>query len=112
MRGEVAAMAEPGAAREPSMRGDGDVREAEIQEMMRRRGRVAAILTAIMLVVYFAFIVLWATAKDFLADQVTGGLSVGMMLGVIVILVTWAVTFVYVRWANSSYEPEVRRLRR
>jgi uncharacterized membrane protein (DUF485 family) len=105
-------MAEPGTGPEPSMRGDGDVREAEIQEMMRRRRRVGGVLTLIMLVVYFTFIVLWAEAQDLLNDRVTEGLSWGMVFGVIVILVTWAVTFIYVRWANRSYEPEVRRLRR
>ncbi len=105
-------MAEPGAPHEPSMRGDGDVREAEIQQMMRRRGRMGLVLTVIMLVVYFTFIVLWAAAQDLLNDRVTEGLSWGMVFGVIVILVTWAVTFFYVRWANRSYEPEVRRLRR
>jgi uncharacterized membrane protein (DUF485 family) len=117
-RGEVVRMAESGAAREPgaapgpSVRGDGDVREAEVHELMKRRGRVGGVLTVIMLVVYFTFIVLWAVSQDFLADEITDGFSVGMLLGVIVILTTWAVTFVYARWANRSYEPEVRRLRR
>jgi uncharacterized membrane protein (DUF485 family) len=64
-----------------------------------------------MLVVYFGFILLIAFAKDFLAERVVSGLSVGMALGVFVILATWVLTWIYVRWANRVYEPEVARLR-
>jgi uncharacterized membrane protein (DUF485 family) len=73
--------------------------------------RVALSLTAAMLVVYFGFILLIAFAKDFLAERVVSGLSVGMALGVFVILATWVLTWIYVRWANRVYEPEVARLR-
>lgn len=104
-------MAEAGASPQSSQRDD-ETREADIEQMMQRRGRVGLVLTVVMLVVYFTFIVLWAVAKGFLGELITDGLSVGIVLGLIVILVTWGVTFVYVRWANRSYEPEVRRLRR
>jgi uncharacterized membrane protein (DUF485 family) len=69
-------------------------------------------LTGAMLVVYFGFILLIAFAKDFLGRTITEGLSVGMALGVLVILSTWALTWAYVRWANRVYEPELDRLRR
>jgi len=35
-----------------------------------------------------------------------------MALGVVVILATWALTWIYVSWANRVYEPEIERLRR
>ena len=88
---------------------DPDVRA--LDELAARRLRVALSLTAAMLVVYFGFILLIAFAKGFLAERVVAGLTVGMALGVCVILATWVLTWVYVRWANRVYEPEVARLR-
>jgi uncharacterized membrane protein (DUF485 family) len=86
--------------------------EPELEELMRRRFKVGAILTVVMLIVYFGFILAIAFAKDSLGELLTDGLSWGMVIGVVVVLATWAVTFVYVRWANRDYEPEVQRLRR
>jgi uncharacterized membrane protein (DUF485 family) len=88
---------------------DPDVRA--LDELAARRLRVALALTAAMLVVYFGFILLIAFAKDFLAERIVSGLTVGMALGVCVIFATWALTWAYVRWANRVYEPEAARLR-
>ena len=82
-----------------------------LEAIASRRLRVALALTAAMLVVYFGFILLIAFAKDFLSRTVTDGLSVGMALGVLVILATWALTWTYVRWANRVYEPALDELR-
>jgi uncharacterized membrane protein (DUF485 family) len=82
-----------------------------LEAVASRRLRVSLALTAAMLVVYFGFILLIAFAKDFLSRTITDGLSVGMALGVVVILVTWALTWTYVRWANRVYEPALDELR-
>jgi uncharacterized membrane protein (DUF485 family) len=82
-----------------------------LEAIASRRLRVALALTAAMLVVYFGFILLIAFAKDFLSRTITDGLSVGMALGVVVILATWALTWIYVRWANRVYEPALDELR-
>ena len=34
-----------------------------------------------------------------------------MLLGVLVILVAWALTWIYVRWANTHYDASLARLR-
>lgn len=86
--------------------------QLDLDELAGRRLRVAATLTAAMLVVYFGFILLIAFNKSLLGERVTSGLSLGILLGVIVVLVTWVLTWIYVGWANRKYEPEVRRLRR
>ena len=85
---------------------------AELERLSSRRFRVAAILTAVMVLVYFGFILLVAFGKDFLGEILADGLSVGILLGVLVILTTWILTWIYVRWANRTYEPAARRLRR
>ena len=81
-----------------------------LEQLAARRLRVALGLTAAMLVVYFGFILLIAFAPDFLGKRITDGLSVGMALGVVVILATWVLTWTYVRWTNRVYEPAIREL--
>ena len=85
---------------------------AALEAVASRRLRVALALTGAMLFVYFGFILLIAFAKGFLSNRIVDGLSVGIALGVLVILATWALTWVYVRWANRVYEPELDELRR
>jgi uncharacterized membrane protein (DUF485 family) len=82
-----------------------------LDELAAVRRRVGIWLTAAMLVVYFTFILLIAFDKPLLARRVTDGLSLGILLGVIVVLATWAITWAYVYWANRHYEPVVRELR-
>ena len=86
--------------------------DRELDELAAQRFRFGAILTAVMLVVYFGFILLIAFNKPLLGQLLTRGLSLGILLGVLVILATWVLTVVYIRWANNTYEPAVRRLRR
>lgn len=81
-----------------------------IARLTGRRWRVALTLTAAMLAVYFGFILLIAFDKPLLARLVTGGLSFGILLGVLVILSAWVLTWVYVRWANDHYDVELAKL--
>lgn len=85
--------------------------EEDLDALAARRFRVGVVLTLIMLVVYFGFILLIAFNKPLLGRILTDGLSLGMLLGVLVIFTTWVLTWVYVGWANRVYEPEIRRLR-
>ena len=85
--------------------------DAALEALASRRLRVALALTSAMLVVYFGFILLIAFAKGFLSERIASGLTVGMFLGVVVILTTWALTWAYVAWANRVYEPAIQALR-
>jgi uncharacterized membrane protein (DUF485 family) len=81
-----------------------------LEQLAAKRLRVSLGLTAAMLVVYFGFILLIAFAPGFLGRRITDGLSVGIVLGVVVILSTWVLTWTYVRWANRVYEPAIQKL--
>jgi uncharacterized membrane protein (DUF485 family) len=85
--------------------------QADLVALAAKRLRMGIILTATMLAVYFGFIALIAFNKDGMGEQVTDGLSVGMLLGVLVIFATWTLTWIYVGWANRVYEPEIQRLK-
>ena len=76
------------------------------------RWRVAIALTIAMMVVYFGFILLVAFNKPLLGTRVVPGLSLGMLLGALVIVAAWALTWVYVRWANTHYDAAIEAIRR
>jgi uncharacterized membrane protein (DUF485 family) len=86
-------------------------RHAAIARLAAARFRIAVILTALMVLLYFGFVALVAYRKEFLARLVTPGLSLGILLGALVIVLSWLLTWVYVRWANQHYDPELARLR-
>jgi uncharacterized membrane protein (DUF485 family) len=75
------------------------------------RWRIALALTIAVVVVYFGFIVLIAYRRDVLARLIVPGLSVGILLGALVIVASWLLTWLYVRWANSRYDTELESIR-
>jgi len=77
-----------------------------------RRWRLAIALTAVMVVVYFGFIALIAYHRAFMGTLLTPGLTVGILLGAMVIVIAWSLTWWYVRWANSHFDARLEELRR
>jgi uncharacterized membrane protein (DUF485 family) len=71
---------------------------------------MALILTGATVLLYFGFIALVAFGRPILAVQVAPGLSLGILLGALVIVASWILTWIYVRWANTVYDPQVRAL--
>jgi uncharacterized membrane protein (DUF485 family) len=83
----------------------------DLQRLDRSRRTVAGTLTVLMTVLYVGFILLIAYAKPLLTQVVMPGLSVGILLGVIVILAAWVLIWIYVRWANGRYDSAIAALR-
>ena len=86
-------------------------RETALRALAAARSRVAFSLTFATVVVYFGFILLVAFGKTFLAMTIAPGLSLGILLGAMVIVVSWLLTWAYVWWANTHYDPALHRLR-
>ena len=85
--------------------------EARLAGVARARWRIAIALTGAMIALYFGFILLIAYDKPLLARLLAPGLSLGILLGALVIVASWVLTWVYVRWANSHYDAALDRLR-
>lgn len=83
-----------------------------LEALAARRWRVAASLTAATLVSYFGFILLIAFDKPLMGRLIAPGLSLGILLGALVIGLSWAFTGLYVLWANRQYDRELHRLGR
>jgi uncharacterized membrane protein (DUF485 family) len=76
------------------------------------RWRLALLLTAVMTLVYVGFILLIAFNKPLLGTLLMPGLSLGILLGVLVIILAWALIVIYVQWANTHYDHRVAAERR
>jgi uncharacterized membrane protein (DUF485 family) len=85
---------------------------ARLRALGAARWRLAITLTGAIVALYFGFIALIAFNKPFLARLLGRGLSVGVVLGAVVIVASWLLTYVYVRWANRHYDAELDRIRR
>ena len=75
------------------------------------RWRLAILLTAIMTAVYVGFILLIAFNKPLLGTVLVPGLSLGILLGVLVIVTAWALIVIYVKWTNDHYDHAVAEIR-
>lgn len=84
---------------------------ARLAALGAARWRIAGVLTLLMILIYFGFILLIAYRRDFLGQLVAPGLSLGILLGALVIVASWLLTWVYVRWANRHYDDEVAAMR-
>lgn len=81
------------------------------QSLVRERSRFAWSLLAVMLVIYYGFILLVAFAKPLLATKVGGGVtSVGIVIGLAVIASACVLTGLYVQRANSRFDELTRKL--
>lgn len=76
------------------------------------RWRIAITLTLAMAAIYIGFILLVAYDKPLLATPIADGLSLGILLGALVIVSAWVLIAIYVRWANREYDPALAALRR
>jgi uncharacterized membrane protein (DUF485 family) len=85
--------------------------EVSFRALASRQRRFALVLTLAMIVMYFGFILLIAYNKPLLARKLAPGLSLGILLGAAVIVCSWLLTWVYVRWANTHYDSELARHR-
>lgn len=75
------------------------------QELKAKRSSFGWWLTLLMMVVYYGFIVLVAFNKSFLSSKLGAGvMTVGMPIGLFVIVFTIVITGIYVRRANSEFD--------
>ena len=80
-------------------------------ELRRKRNAFGWALTILMLIVYFGYIALIAFNKPFLATPIGNGVTtIGIPLGLGVIVFTIIITGIYVRRANSEFDALTREI--
>ena len=86
-------------------------RHPKYQELRARRNPLGIVLTVLMLVVYYGYIGLIAFDKAFLAKPIGAGVtSLGIPIGMGVILFTIVITGIYVRRANGEFDALTKQI--
>jgi uncharacterized membrane protein (DUF485 family) len=82
------------------------------RELVEQRGRFATRLSIVMLVIYFGFILLVAFAPQVLGVPIAEGAvtTIGIPVGLFVILSAFVLTGIYVRRANTEFDQLTQRI--
>ena len=89
-----------------------EVQQSEDFTLLRRSFRGFAIpMTIAFLVWYFAYVLMSTYAEGLMATPVLGNVNLGILLGLSQFLMTFLITWLYIRHANKSLDPISTRLR-
>jgi uncharacterized membrane protein (DUF485 family) len=85
--------------------------DPKYQLLVRSRAITGAVLSAITLAIYFGFIGLIAYNPKFLGTPIDGGVTtIGIPIGIFVIVSSFLLTGVYVYRANTTYDRLIREI--
>ncbi len=100
----------------PTRRGGGTSYEEvqaseEFAQLRKRFRRFVFPVTGLFLAWYFLYVILAAYADDFMSTKVLGNINIGLILGLLQFVSTFAITMIYARWADREFDPTADRLR-
>ena len=75
------------------------------KELKRTQRSFVFPLSIAFLAWYFAYVLMSSFAPEFMAQRVWGYITVGLLLGLGQFVTTFAITFIYARWANRELDP-------
>jgi uncharacterized membrane protein (DUF485 family) len=88
------------------------IQESEIFRTLRRRHRSFVFpVLAIALLWYLAYVLLAGYAPQFMAIPVFGSINVGLLIGLAQVVTTFAITTIYVSFANRRLDPLAEQIR-
>ena len=87
--------------------------DKDFKALSSQKDTISIILTILELVLYFGFIGLIAFNKPFLAQKLSEGsaITIGIPIAVLTIVGSWVLTGIYIFWANSKYDSEVKKVK-
>ena len=84
---------------------------SEFVELKRRFRRFAFPMTVAFLTWYLLFVLLSTYAHDFMSTEVFGNINVGLIFGLLQFVSTFAITHLYVSYANRNTDPIADEMR-
>ena len=102
-------MSEPGSDHHSEIDWEAAERSPEFKELIAKRKRFVLPATIFFLSWYLGFILLAGYAEDFMGDSIYEGLTVGYVLALSQFIMVWVLAGVYVRKANSEFDPLARK---
>lgn len=82
----------------------------EFQELRTRFRRFVFPMTAFFLAWYFLYVLAAIFAPEFMSRRVVGSINIGLIFGLLQFVTTFAITFIYARWANREFDPRAEAL--
>jgi uncharacterized membrane protein (DUF485 family) len=82
----------------------------EFGELRQRFRAFVFPLTGLFLVWYFLYVLLAAFAHGFMSTKVVGNINVGLLFGFGQFVTTFAITMIYARWADRTFDPAAAAL--
>jgi uncharacterized membrane protein (DUF485 family) len=83
----------------------------DFSELRRRFRRFVFPMTGLFLVWYFLYVLLAAYAPGFMSARIGGNINVALVFGLGQFVSTFAITMIYVRWADKQVDPDAEKLR-
>jgi uncharacterized membrane protein (DUF485 family) len=85
---------------------------SEFEQLVRKRNRFAFTLSAIILVIYYAFVIFASTSGATFATPIAEGskIVIGLLIGWGIQIFAFLMTGVYVARANSEYDGMTRNV--
>jgi uncharacterized membrane protein (DUF485 family) len=84
--------------------------EKMFQKLVVRKWKVSLVLTAVMLIVYFGFILVLAFGREILSTKIGEHMTLGIPVGILIIVLACVLTGIYVFWANSRYDKSIEEI--
>ncbi|GAB2472431.1 DUF485 domain-containing protein [Luteococcus sediminum] len=84
---------------------------AEFQELKKRFRNFAFPLSIAFLIWYFAYVLLSTYAIGFMSRPLFGHVTIGLFLGLMQFVTTFALTAMYIRHANKNLDPIATKIR-
>jgi uncharacterized membrane protein (DUF485 family) len=91
---------------------EGLERSPEFQELVAQRRRFVVPALAVFVVWFGGFLVLTAYARDFMRRTPIGSLSWAYILALSLIVMTWLIAWLYLRWCDRHLAPLADRVNR
>lgn len=85
-------------------------RSEEFQDLRRRFRSFVLPMTAFFLTWYFLYVLAAVFAPGFMSVRLWGAINVGLVFGLLQFVTTFAITFIYARWANREFDPRAEAL--
>ena len=83
----------------------------EFQDLRKRYRRWVLPVTGVSLAWYFLYVILSTYATDFMGQKLFGNINVGLVMGLLQFITTFAVTSAYVSYADKTLDPRSARIR-
>lgn len=82
----------------------------EFRDLRRRFRRFVFPMAALFIAWYFLYVLLAVFATDFMSTKVIGNINIGLVLGLLQFVSTFAITMIYARWADREFDPRAEAL--